>query len=270
MVDAGVCAEIFALGADEMPGFRCESPLTDIGGIISVRDKADLHRVRRIGTGKVQLTGHGTDVIFLEFSQGKDQLAENILRQTVKHIALVAGGAFGHGDPADAVVVNLHTGIMAGGYPGTAQLVGLFRQQTELDKGIACDAGIGGLPGAIAFTERLDHKPLKGVLCIDDVQWNAEGIGGFPGGRNGALVRRRKTDDGALYGKSLILQNADSDAGIHAAAHAHQNGLLLFKGVETFHRSPPCGIRPAGHRVFCSAPRPCGHSAHFRGARRVL
>ena len=85
------------------------------------------------------------------------------------------------------------------------------------------------------------------------MQFDAQRAGGLPGGLHSGVMGRGKTDDRSLHRKALLLQNTHSYAGIHTAAHAHQNLVLRFKGIKThsFHHVPPYAWRPP-YCLLCS------------------
>ena len=241
MIHAGMRAEILAIRPDEPALLGGQAPGTDEPGIIPVRDKADLHGIRRIRAGQADIPRDFPHIVLLKLSQRQHQTAQNVLRQTVQHVGLIPCGALRHAQAAKAVLAQLYTGIVAAGNVRAAQLVRFFRQQAEFHAGIAQNAGVGRAPFAVAVTEGSDHLLFKQFRGVNDMQFNAQRIGSLPGGLHCGVMGRGKADDRPLHRKALLLQNAHGHAGIHAAAHAHQNLVLRFKGVKTHsvHHVPP-------------------------------
>ncbi len=124
----------------------------------------------------------------------------------------------------------LHTGVVAGGDEGDAQLVGPGGQQFELYGGVAQHAGVGGASGAVGLAEGLHHLALELLACLDDLQRNAQSGGRLPGFLHRLVVGRGEPDHRTGYRKALLPQDVHAYCGVHPAGYAHQHLVLLFKG----------------------------------------
>ena len=236
-----VGAQILPLRADEPPAAVGQAPGADKAGVVPVRDKADLHAVRRVGAGQAALPGHLPDIVLFKFAQRQHQPFQDILLQPVEHIALVPGLGFRTVDAVQPVLVLYHPGVMPGGDQVDAQPVGLLGQQPELQRRVAPDAGVRGLAPAVAFAERAYHQPVKLLLRVDHVQGHPQLARGLLGGLHRALVGGGEADHRRLHRKPLLLQDLHADAAVHPAAQGNQNAVLLFKGGKSRlrHRSYP-------------------------------
>ena len=152
-------------------------------------------------------------------------------------------------NPADAVTVSLHPGIVAGGDILNPQPVGRRQQGGELHRRVAADAGVGGAAGAVVGAEGGDDLPLKQLLGIQDDALDPQLLGGPLGGFHRRGVDLGKTDHRSGDREALLLQDPHGDAGIHAPAHSHQDLVLLLISVK-----PAAGQNGIVHAQFCLPP----------------
>ena len=77
-------AEVFAVGTDEAALQGKEAACGDIGGIVAVRNEADLLAVRRIRAGKLRGRGHLADIRLFKLADRQAQAGQNILGQPIQ------------------------------------------------------------------------------------------------------------------------------------------------------------------------------------------
>ena len=230
MHHALVGAQVLAIRRDEAAGLVREATASDEGGVVTVRNEADLHAVRAVGAGQAQVPGNLADVLLLELTQRQAQPGQNILPQAVEHVALVPGHAGGLGNVILPGGGLLHPGVMAGGDEGDAQFIGTGGQQLELHGGVAQHAGVGGASGAVGLAEGLYHLALELLARLNDLQRNAQRGGRLAGLLNCFIMGRGEADHRAGHREALLPQNVHAHRGIHTAGYAHQHLVLLFVG----------------------------------------
>ena len=91
---------------------------------------------------------------------GQAQAAQNRLRQTIKHIALVACFADGLCHMIHTVTL-FYPRIMPGGNQLNAHFIRRFTKRAELYQRVAYDARAGSFTAAVAFAKRFNHRALK-------------------------------------------------------------------------------------------------------------
>ena len=167
-------AEHAPVRADKIAGGKgpLQAPL-DKGGIVTVRDKADVLAVRPVCVEKAVAAGELAGLLFGHLPQGEERMGELFLRQGVEHIALVLRKVPGFLQnpavpvPADAGIVPRRNGI-------AAEKPGPLVQAVKLQPAVAFDAGVRRLPFRITAYKRLDHVFFKGIRKVEDIIRHAE------------------------------------------------------------------------------------------------
>ena len=161
VVNAKVGAQCLSIGADKLPGRGVQPAGGNIGRMVAVRNKADLHAVGGVGAFQLRLPCHFSDLRLLIFAQRQQKAAQHLLPKAVQHIGLVTRIAFGAANAPHALLILLNTRIMPGGDLFTAKAVSSLHKRTEFHIRIAQKAGVGGAPGAVAGAERRGYMGFK-------------------------------------------------------------------------------------------------------------
>ena len=116
------------------------------GGVVPLRDEADLHAVGLFRHGQAKVPGQLADLGLGVVPQGEDQLPQPGLGQPGQQVDLVVGvrppaeGGGSAGSRADA-------GIVPRGHEGRPHFLRPAEEGGELHRRVAPGAGDGGPPG---------------------------------------------------------------------------------------------------------------------------
>ena len=261
VVDAGVSAEDFAGGSDELAGQVRHGLilLREVGAqeglVVAIGDEADLLRVGLGGDFEAGLGSEDADVWLTHFTEGEQGVGELVLRQAKEEVGLILGAISGPGEnPSVADGVKVVTRVVAGGDARRADLAGSEEELIELEVVVAEGAGDGGAAGEVLGDEGADDVGLEAVLLIDHVVGDVEAIGDVAGvvyvvdgaaatlGRLGFALRA----GGVRSGKAALVPELKGEADdilplgleqcgysrrIYPAGHGYGNGLRLLHGV---------------------------------------
>ena len=205
------------------------------GGIVAVRNEADVLTVAPHGTLQTVLLGDLADLGLGQVAQRKKRLGKLLLREGPKHIGLILGAVTRHGKEHSAASVLRDTSVMSGGKVRALQPMGFVKQSAEFDASVAFDTRVGGRALLIAAHEIVHDRIPKVLLQVAHRERDPELLGGKTGvldltGHGGKLsVRKELTGREELHGDTvavipLRLEKQGSNAAVNTAAHGDENG----------------------------------------------
>jgi hypothetical protein len=234
-VHALVGAELLAADVHEVAAGQGTAGALDDGGVVSVGDEAD-----RLAVG---LLGHhrqagpqrqGPHQRLVEVTEGKQQVADDVVGRAVEPIGLIAAQIARPGQGWRAVSDDvLH--VVAGGQGGVERAGGL-QQVAELHLVVAGQARDGRAPGAPGLDEGIEDGGLEAVSGVDGVEAGADDVGHAAGVGHvvvGAAAAVAHGERAVVVGGQpqrhadhlvpLLLQQPGGDAGVDAAGEGHDD-----------------------------------------------
>ena len=215
VVDAAVFADGFTV-QNEIPRRGRDAAAFDPGGVIAVRDEADVHAVRLVSDGQAELFGQRAYLRFFIWRKRQQKGVHLVRRQTAEHIALIIFRL-----PAVNGAV-FRSGIMPGGDVLCPDALRFVQQSTELDRRVAENAGVRRLAAEIRFGKRGTDVLLHCLAAVGDRERNGEGSGSLARG-----VRAGETiiEIQPVNLQPRFAQQMRGHGGIHAAGET-ENDLI--------------------------------------------
>ena len=205
----------------------------DVARVVSVRDEADLLRVRFLRHGDAGFPGNVPHFLLGEGPQRHDRAGKLLLREPVEHVALVLRGKRGllHGEPA--VLLADDRGVVAGRDQVCAQGVGHLEHFGPFDGPVAANAGVRCAPIQIFENKRLRHLLFKLRHAVFDIVGDAQEIRDLPRVVDlaAAAVLPAFIDPGPERGSDHLVARQLEQIGAHGAVdtpgESHQNLLHM-------------------------------------------
>ena len=205
----------------------------DEGGVVSVRDKADVLAVRLPGIEKALAAGNLPGLRFAESPQGEAGVGQLVLGQHIEYVTLVLAGVQGLFQQIPAVFL-LNAGIVAGGDGIAAHEGRPVIETPEFQIAVAVNTGIGrpalliGIGKSVHYLAAELIREVEHIVRHIQLAGHAAGIlhivqraAGAAAGEADVLVAV-EGHGGAGAVPALPLHEVSGDAGINAAAHCNQ------------------------------------------------
>ncbi len=173
MVQAAVCAEDRAVGADDFAGAIVDV-LAQEGVDVDLAEEADALAVFFLGVGQAASSGNFADLGFGDVADGEVGALELLLADEGEKVTLVlvlvaafeeAGGAFG---------CVFEPAVVTGGHAVKALAQRVVEEDAKLHLAIAHDVGIGRGPATIAGHQVVHHALAVIADEVDDLEVDAE------------------------------------------------------------------------------------------------
>ena len=256
---------------------RSRSILLNEGGVVVIRNEADLLALRFIGRRHVQALGDLPDLGLVKMSDREDRGGKLLLGEAKEEVGLILVGVFAAQKPETAGRgILILKGVVARGDVIDAEGASSRKKGVELHVGVAVGAGQGSPTLGIVLHERLDDALAESVLEVQDVVRHAELRGhalrvvqvverAAPPERGSMALRRimelHRDPDHVV---ALLLEQGGRDTRIDASGHGYNNAhgpefigrrrfeLLYFPGLQApkslFARQPD-RVRTFGPRA---------------------
>ena len=221
VVNALVLTQNLSLSVHKVPGRGRGAVGIQPGGVVPVRDEADLHAVGLVRHGDAVLMGQVPDLGLFQAANGEDQTADHLLRETGQHIGLVV--SVGTTGQKGFALLVFDLGVVAGGHEVCPDFIGIPEEGGELHGGVAPGAGQRGPPFQIIPLEGAHDLVFQLLTDVPggegDVQPCGHGLG---------ILSATQTDIQPVTVDlpALVQENAGGHGGVHAAREA-QNHFLI-------------------------------------------